>query len=350
MQSQLAFAFISFRCYPSPVPDLPPRHLGRIVDPSVADDDDEPVSLDRLSDKPPAVVEKEPEPSNRPGVAILDEPSLRSNKFPPLPSSEVLLDPREAPPPIPSAKRPPVTPSVLSPPMTAVFAALFGLAGLFAIFALLHRFAPHPTPGSASASVSTVATAPPSPGVASVEPGPKAPPRALPNLEEEDSPATPGPWRVTDLQHDESVRIVAGTVGLDAFVNVLADKHVAKKETYRILAAFKTFDAFKKLHKSDKYTVAVDKASGKVKAFELEMSPFEVYQAREDESGLLVGTRLDMKLGERVRSTALRITGDNLANDLRAAHLRESAVSVIDGAFDGRASVASMPTAAMPTP
>ncbi len=258
-----------------------------------------------------------------------------------MPATEVLLDPREAPPPIPAAARKAQSVPVLSPSMTALFGALFGLAGLFAIFALLHRFAPHPTPGSASAAVPVAASLPPA--ASSAHAVATAVLNTLPNLDEEDGPALPGPWRVSALANDDSIRIVTGTVGLEAFVNVMQDKKISKKETYRILTAFKGFDTFKHLRKTDKFTVAIDKASGRIKAFELEVNPFEVYQAKEDESGLLTATKLDMQVGERERATAVRVTGRPLADDLRAAHLRESAIAVIDAAFDGRASVASMP-------
>lgn len=324
------------------MPDPPPRHAGRIVDPSVADeDDDASVPIEQMSEEPP---EAAPETASQAPELLEypDAPPLRPRTLPPLPSSEVLLDPREAPPPIPAPPRRQGSTSVLSPTMTAVFGALFGLAGLFAIFALLHRFAPHPTPGTVAATAAASTSA--RPEASAARPATSAVQRSLPNLDEEDGPALPGPWRVSTLASDDSVRIASGTVGLEAFVNVMQDKaKISKKETYRILTAFKGFDVFKRLRKADRYTVAVDKASGRIKAFELEVSPFEVYQAKEDESGLLTATRLDMKVGDRQRSTGVRITGGPLADDLRAAHLRESVVTVIDAAFDGRASVASMP-------
>lgn len=306
------------------------------------DDDDESVPLEQLSEEPPEAMPERAPRSERADLAEYpDEPALRPNKFPPMPASEVLLDPREAPPPIPSTPRRAPTTSVLSPSMTAVFGALFGLAGLFAIFALLHRFAPHPTPGTAELATAAAASTPAP--TTSARPVATAVLHNLPNLDEEEGPALPGPWRISALANDDSVRIVTGTIGLDAFVNVLQDKKISKKETYRVLTAFKGFDTFKRLRKTDKFTVAVDKSTGRIKAFELEISPFEVYQAKEDESGLLTAAKLDMQIGDRRRATAIRVTGGALADDLRAGRLRESVVSVIDSAFDGRASVASMP-------
>jgi murein DD-endopeptidase MepM/ murein hydrolase activator NlpD len=331
------------------------------VDPKAADDE-EALPLDQLSSEPPPVVEKsqvskasgsqaagaEPSRSTAPDPkkaelspedeAPLDNPAFRPNAFPPLPPTEVLLDPASAPPPIPEHRPKLAVSPLLSPSMRALFATLFGLAALFSVFAVLIRFRPHPTPGSAGSASATAARLAHSAPAASVSV--QAPAAPLPNLDDE--VGLPSPWRISDLKNDDSVRIIDGQVGLDPLVETLDKKHVPTKETYRIIAAFKSLKVLDKPNKHTKYTVAVDKNGSRVKAFELEISSTEIYQARENEEGVLTAAKLDLKIAERRLVTAFRIT-DDLATDLRRGRLREAAIDVINSAFDGRANLHSMP-------
>ena len=316
---------------PDVAPTPKPRaviHMGLVVDPDVAEEGD--IPLEQLSSEPPPIVQR------RPRRTIPEDPTLRPHTAEAMPSTSELLDPALVPPPIPRHVPRTASPSVLSPRMTAVFGALFGLAGIIAVFALLNRVSPQ----SAKASPSVV----PEVAASATAPMPVAK-RALEGLPdfEDDGPAMPGPWRVSAMAEDANVRVIKGTVGLDPFVNTLQAKGVSKGETYRVLAAFKKFDAFKRPRKNDQFTVAMDRSKGKVVGFELEVSPLEVYQAKQNDEGLLVGTRLDMKVASRSRATAVRITGGDFATDLKRGRLRESVAGIVDKAFDGRASVASMP-------
>jgi murein DD-endopeptidase MepM/ murein hydrolase activator NlpD len=336
------------------VSETTPRFAGRVVDPSVADEDDE-VPVEQLSEEPPVAslgpdlgLNSDPlapasgqtqgstPETSRSGrrVNISDEPGLRPQAFPPLPPSEVLLDPSSVPPPIPQHRPKRATPTLVSPTMTAVFGALFGLAGVFALFALLQRVSPHPTPGSASASM-------PASNAGAVGSADAAIAEPLPTLDDE--PGTPGPWRVSALRDDDAFRVVEGTVGLDPLVDTLESKHISRKEIYRILSALKSFKGVvDKPGKSAKYIAAVDRAAGRVRAFELELSPIDIYQAKENDEQRLVGDKLDMKLGSRRALAGVRMV-DDLTIDLRRARLRESVADVVDRAFDGRAHLAGMP-------
>ena len=339
------------------VSETTPRFAGRVVDPSVADED-EGVPVEQLSEEPPAA-ELGPEPGQQPDrsapigpvtpspglpaarwgrrASVADEPGLRPQAFPPLPPSEVLLDPSSVPPPVPQHRPKRGTPTLVSPTMTAVFGALFGLAAVFALFALLQRVSPHPTPAGVSVSASAQASA----GAGSA---PDAAAEPLPNLDDE--PGVPGPWRVSALKDDDAYRVVEGTVGLDPLVDTLESKHISRKEIYRILSALKSFKGVvDRPGKSAKYIAALDRSAGRVRAFELELSPIEIYQAKENDEQRLVGDKLDMKLGDRRLLAGLRVM-DELAIDLRRARLRESVADVIDRAFDGRAHLAGMPRGA----
>lgn len=301
------------------------KHMGRVVDPDVADD----MPIEQLSTEPP------PAASRRRRSSIPDDPTLRPHTAEPMPSSEDLLDPGNSPPPIPRHQPRIATPSVLSPKMTAVFGALFGLAGIIAVFAILHRVSPQSANAKPAAPPTETASAAP----------PLTATRALAGLAdfEDEGPAVPGPWRVSSMKDEPGMRIISGTVGLEPFVNTLQSKGLSKRETYRILAAFKAFDVLKRPSKSAEFVVAFDTAKGKVRGFELKVSSLDVYQAKENEEGLLVASKLDMKVSTRDRSTAVRITGSDFEADLKRAKLRPSVAAVVDAAFDGRASVSSMP-------
>jgi len=328
-----------------------------VVDPSVDDDD---VPVEQLSEEPPPASpdpeagrsasgypdrpsrptpDRVSQPSRRtPPEALRDEPSLRPRTFPALPPSEALLDPSAAPPPVPEHRPRRPTPTVLSPAMTALFGTLFGFAGIFTIFALLQRFSPHPTPGAApSSSVAAVATPGPAPSASTSA----APLEPLPDLDAEAS-AEPGPWRLSALKDQEGIRIVEGTVGKDPLVDTLEGKHVSRKEIFRVLAALKQFKVMDKPGKSTKFAVALERGSGRIKAFELELSPVDIYQARENEEQRLIGEKLDMKVASRRTIAAIRV-GDELSIDLRRARLRDSLAEVVDRAFDGRAHLTGMP-------
>ncbi len=331
------------------------------MDPSVATDDDADIPVEQLSQEPPPTADA-PERASPPGSGVLlqpaassnpapsptpprsaradplpEEPGLRPQQFPPLPPSEVLLDPAAVPQRIPEHKVRRAAPAMLSPTMTAVFGALFGLAALFAVFALLQRVSPHSAPlttGSASASVAA--------GSSSGAPS-APPPEPLPDLDDE--PGLPSPWRVSALKDDDGYRVIEGTVGLDPLVDTLESKHVSRKEIYRVLNAFKGFKGvIDKPGKNAKYAAALERTSGKIKAFELELSSVEIYQAKENDEQKLVGEKLDMKLGTRRTMAGLRV-GDDISTDLRRARLREVVSEAVDRAFDGRGHLAGMPPA-----
>lgn len=334
--------------------DSPPRSAGRIVDPSVEDDD---VPVEQLSEEPPPISHagdagavSASERTSRPSLdrvsqpprrsvpeVVRDEPSLRPRTFPAMPPSEVLLDPAAAPPPVPEHRPRRTSPTVLTPTMTAVFGALFGLAGIFTIYALLQRFSPNPTPGGAHSTAAPVASAP---ATASASAGPGQAAEPLPDLDAE--VGEPGPWRLAALKDQEGIRIVEGTVGHDPLLATLEAKHVPRKEVFRIVAALKQFKVMDHPGKNSKFAVALERGSGKVKAFELELTPVEIYQAKENEEQRLVGEKLDMKLATRRTLAGIRV-GEELSTDLRRAKLRDVVSEVVDRAFDGRARLQGMP-------
>ncbi|HET9958691.1 MAG TPA: peptidoglycan DD-metalloendopeptidase family protein [Polyangiaceae bacterium] len=131
-----------------------------------------------------------------------------------------------------------------------------------------------------------------------------APPPQAPSAQEPAPPPAPkrerakekGPPRVGDMRSDASVRIVEGKIGTDAFLKALEKAGVEMRENYRIVASMKGVRDFDKCKKSDRFVVAIDRASSRVKGFEYVVTPEEVYQSLEGEGGRLKGSKLDLKV------------------------------------------------------
>ncbi len=228
----------------------------------------------------------------------------------------------EAAPP-PGLPRP--APVHLSPRMTAIFGGLFGLAAFTTVIGLLIQSSRPRNDraliaGSASASASAPVTASTRPDAA-----PKRRARV----------AIPGPWRLAELEKEPGVTVSRGTMDRKSLFDVLGDKGVPKSEVYRIIKSLDGIRAFDKSRKKDRFAVAL--AGKKVKAFEYEVSPSEVYQAREGDGGLLAGAKLDMKVAEEEYAGSFYVGGDVGATS-RAAGFEDGVLGALDEALAGHMS------------
>ena len=165
----------------------------------------------------------------------------------------------------------------ISPRMTALFGAIFGLATMASVFALLIQVFPvTPTAEQAPSEPSSSAST----NVAGErEIAGQRPQRKL----------LPGPWRVSALK--SSHQVVTGTMNRRSFIKALAESGVPKGEIYRILKAMEGVRKFDRTGKDDLFTVALARGTNKVAAFEYQVDPTAVYQARTNENGLLRGLR-----------------------------------------------------------
>lgn len=215
----------------------------------------------------------------------------------------------------------------LTPRMTAIFGSLFGLATVTSIIALLIQVVPPRNERAliAGAALSNQASTPENTDAAKGQP------------QKRKREPIPGPWRLSELAKDPSVQIVSGTIDRQSFVAALASKDVPKAQTYRIMKAFEGTRKFDKCGRKDKFFVALDRATKKVRAFEFEVSPLEVYQAREDQTGILVGTRLDMKVAEAEVTGAFYV-GKDLVAAYQFGGLEDGIIDTIDDALGGRIS------------
>ncbi|WP_245678322.1 M23 family metallopeptidase [Chondromyces crocatus] len=213
--------------------------------------------------------------------------------------------------------------------MTAIFGGLFGLATVTSVVALLIQVVPVRDERALVADHLKDLSLPSKPNATA----PTAPPK-------KQRTPVPGPWRISELAKDSSMLIVSDTMERRSFVVALGEKDVPKAQVYRILKAFEGVRKFDKSGRKDRFTVAMDRGTRKIRAFEYEVTPSEVFQAREDANGMLAGTQLDMKIAEE-EVVASFYVGKDLAASYRYAGLEDGLLDVIDEALNGRVSTES---------
>jgi murein DD-endopeptidase MepM/ murein hydrolase activator NlpD len=215
----------------------------------------------------------------------------------------------------------------LSPRMTAIFGGLFGLATVTSVIALLIQVVP---PRDERAIVAGTAAS----GSASAAVASKPPPVSKRPVRV----AIPGPWRISELEKDSSIGIETGTMDRKSLLEVLGDKGVPKAQVYRIMKAFDGVRKFEKSGRKERFTVAIEKSSKRVKAFEYEVTPGEIWQSREGQDGLLSpGAKLDMKIAEGEIQGAFYVGGD-LPAAIREGGLEDGLLTTIDEALAGHMS------------
>lgn len=217
----------------------------------------------------------------------------------------------------------------LSPRMTAVFGGIFGLATLTSLIALLIQGVP-------VRDERALVAAGPAGSAAGAEDAAKAASGA-PEVKAKKRTPLPGPWRVSELAKDPSVIMASDEMDRRSFIIALADKGVPKAQIYRIMKAFDGLRKFDRCGRKDRFTVAMDRSTRRVRAFEYEVSASEIYQAREDAAGLLAGTTLDMKIAEEEVVTAFYV-GKDLTSAYQSVGLEPGVLDVIDDALSGRMS------------
>ncbi|XXX75158.1 peptidoglycan DD-metalloendopeptidase family protein [Sorangium sp. So ce134] len=230
----------------------------------------------------------------------------------------------------PGLSRPPPGPH-LSPRMTAVFGGIFGLATLTSLIALLIQGVPVRDERALVAA---------NPSGSSAGTDESAKPAAAPEVKAKKRTPLPGPWRISELAKDPSMILASDAIDRRSFITALDEKGVPKAQIYRIMKAFDGLRKFDKCGRKDRFTVAMDRSTRRVRAFEYEVSASEIYQAREDAAGLLSGTTLDMKIAEEEVVAAFYV-GKDLTNAYRSGGLEPGVLDVIDDALSGRMSTES---------
>ncbi len=155
-------------------------------------------------------------------------------------------------------------------------------------------------------------------------PGPKDP-----------APVSTAPrvWRVASYKDDPNATLTEGTVGKRTLSGALAHAGMHTSDVHRLL---KAFEGKKKLDRSrpkDTFVFAVDKAKGRLVAFELSSGPSDVWQAREENDALVV-KKLELSVERRKIAVGFAVDGE-LHEAVTRAGLDDDALKRLDDALDG---------------
>src|SRR5262249_35145257 len=137
------------------------------------------------------------------------------------------------------------------------------------------------------------------------------------------------------------VKIVEGSPDRRALVDALGESGVPRTQVYRLLNAFGGIHKFDRPKRHDTFAVALEIPTRKVRAFEYQVSPTEIYQARGSEAGALGGQRLDLPV-EKKRAAGAVVVGDDLSQSLQAVGFEPSLVDDLIEALEGRAQLSSL--------
>jgi murein DD-endopeptidase MepM/ murein hydrolase activator NlpD len=161
------------------------------------------------------------------------------------------------------------------------------------------------------------------------------------------APVRPPRWRVARLADDGGVTLMDGVIGRRPLLTALASAGLPPSESQRVarsLAEVRDVDNFAP---KDTFTVARDKATGRVIAYEIATSPSEVWQAREeDPTGTgpkLVARRLGLALESfRIRKSV--VVGPDLRASFAEAGLTpvDDILTMLDDALEGHAELSDL--------
>ncbi len=162
-------------------------------------------------------------------------------------------------------------------------------------------------------------------------------------------PAQPPVWRLASLAADPNVVAVDVPIQHKPLLAALASVKVSRVEADRLVAALDEVHSVDHFAPKDALTVALDKPTGRVLAFELTSSPAEVWQGREDADAAdaseprLVARRLKLEV-ERVRIRKAVLVGADLHASFVDAGLApiDDLVAMLDDALEGHAELSDI--------
>lgn len=156
-------------------------------------------------------------------------------------------------------------------------------------------------------------------------------------------PAREPTWRIATLAHDPEVVTTTGTIGKRTFLAALSASGVSTKDGFRLIKAFSGVRKFERCGQRDSFTVARDRTSRKLLAFEYATSPLDVWQARagEDGEGSLEAKKLDFDLTSKRDDVAFVVT-DDLRSSVQKAGLDDDLLATLDDALEGHAELSDI--------
>jgi murein DD-endopeptidase MepM/ murein hydrolase activator NlpD len=163
-----------------------------------------------------------------------------------------------------------------------------------------------------------------------------------------DSPTErPTPWRVTELEGDESVTIAKGVMDRRPLLAAMAAAGLTPGEAQRVTRSLSDVRNVDRFGPKDSFVVARDKASGRVVAYEFASSPSDAWQGREevapDGSRKLVARKLELR-SEPVRVRKALLVGPDLRSSLTEAGLGpvDDVLTMLDDALEGHAELSDI--------
>lgn len=165
--------------------------------------------------------------------------------------------------------------------------------------------------------------------------------------EEDAAPARPTVWRVARLADDPTVTMTDGAMGKHTLLAALGNAGLPRSESHRIVSSLESVRDVNHFDPKDTFSIARDKSSGRVVAYEIASSPVDVWQAREDEGSdgtpTLVARKLDLP-SERVRVRKAILVGTDLRASFAEAGLSpiDDVLTMLDDALDGHAELADI--------
>jgi murein DD-endopeptidase MepM/ murein hydrolase activator NlpD len=267
-------------------------------------------------------------------AAPVPEPQLPSASFAkgePLPAFSALdafgdeLDEIAAPKPSGAPIR--IAGATLSSASLLTFGTILGLAVVASLFTLLIEFAPRgeqPAP----------AAAPVAPALNPVVSAQAPAPALLPPPERK---RAQGPWRIPAAGPGQ--KRIEGDIGRDPFLKAIQAAGVSTSEAYRVYAALKEEKNLDRCRPKDHFIALLDRASGRLTAFEYVVNKEEIYQAREGKDGLLKGAKLNLEVKKERVQGSLILSGGTFDDAARAAHLEPSLDDIVNKALDGHTSI-----------
>jgi murein DD-endopeptidase MepM/ murein hydrolase activator NlpD len=154
-------------------------------------------------------------------------------------------------------------------------------------------------------------------------------------------------WRVAQLSGDPTVTLVDAPIAHHPLLAALAGSHVSRSEAQRLVDSLEAVHAVDRFGAKDSLTVALDKTSGRVVAYELATSPTDVWQGRDespsDSPGKLVAKKLKLEV-ERVRVRKAVLVGADLHASFVDAGFApiDDLLAMLDDALDGHAELSDI--------
>lgn len=308
------------------VSEDPPKVRPRKGAHFVISDPDAALTVDQVSEDPPEVADA---PLSLTGRV----PATIDANAPPVNPS--LVDPAMVAADLPLLPPTPPAKKGLPPRLVATFGAVFGIAAIATLLAVLIQV-DGPTRGLPATLGSNSASSP----EATPPPSATASAREVASAEVE-APAPPPVFRVKSLESDESVRIAAGKLGARSLSEALEEEKVPGAQIARILKSFDDPKVFDRPKRGHQYVVAIDKASKRVKAFEYITSSVDVWQSKEGDEGALTGGKLDLQV-ETKRVAKSVIVKEDLKQAVVDAGFDDDLLDTLDDALEDRISLSRL--------